>query len=241
MFPHPSRNPNQPDTARSVPLRDPSSNTRSSAHLEAATGLCETGRMLYARGWAMATSGNYSVILQRNPLRLLVTASGRHKGELVESDFVQLGASGEVVAGTGQPSAETELHLALAGVPGIGAILHTHSVWNTLLSEAYFAQGEIELFGFELLKALEGISTHAARVPIAIFDNTQDITALASELRPRLAACDLATRHAFLIRGHGLYTWGATLADARRHVEALEFLFEVVGRRLSLPSALPPR
>jgi methylthioribulose-1-phosphate dehydratase len=37
--------------------------------------------------------------------------------------------------------------------------------------------------------------------------------------------------HAFLLRGHGLYTWGTDVTQAVRHVEILEFLLEVTGRR----------
>lgn len=205
----------------------------------AARTLRETARLLYDHGWAFGTCGNYSVVLERDPLRLLVTASGKDKRALTDDDFVIVDGSGRPVDAAGpRPSAETRLHVVLAERAGAGAVLHTHSVWNTVLSDLYFPNGELVVGGYEMLKGLAGITTHETEARIAIFDNTQDIDALGELLAPRIAAGDPAVRHAFLIRGHGLYTWGADLAEARRHVEVLEFLFEVTARRRALTDAL---
>jgi methylthioribulose-1-phosphate dehydratase len=86
-----------------------------------------------------------------------------------------------------------------------------------------------------MLKGLSGVTTHEACVSIAVVPNTQDIAALAESLEGRLAAGDPDLRHGFLMAGHGLYTWGADLAEARRHIEVLEFLMEVLGTRRSIP------
>jgi len=194
-------------------------------------GLQETARLLYDRGWALGTSGNYSVVLEREPLRLLVTASGKDKRSLAEHDFVTVDETGTPLCGNGaRPSAETLLHTLIAPRTGAGAVLHTHSVWNTLLSQAHAARGALRISGYEMLKGLAGVTTHETEVAIGIVDNSQDIPALAQHVSARLHAADPAFRHGFLIRGHGLYTWGRDLAEARRHVEILEFLFEVVGR-----------
>jgi len=200
------------------------------ARTESARALCAIARRYYDRGWAFATSGNYSVVLQRDPLRLLLSASGRDKYALTEADFVVVDGDGvPVEAGSPSPSAETLLHVVLAADPDVGAVLHTHSHWNTVLSQRYFADRVLTLSGYEMLKGLRGVTTHESQVRIAIVDNTQDIRTLAEELRRRLARRDPDLRHAFLMRGHGLYTWGRDLAEARRHVEALEFLLAVAG------------
>lgn len=201
-------------------------------YLPAIRALQDVAALFYEHGWAYGTSGNYSVVLARQPLRLLITASGRDKRALRDDDFVVVDAQARPVRrGAPQPSAETWLHVVLAQQPGVGAILHTHSIWNTLLSEVHFAAGVVELAGFEMLKGLAGITTHHTRVHIPIYDNTQDIPALAEQLRTQFARPGQPPQHAFLMRGHGLYTWGRDLAEARRHVEILEFLLELAARR----------
>jgi methylthioribulose-1-phosphate dehydratase len=197
--------------------------------------LRETGGIFWQRGWSVGTSSNYSVVLDREPLELLITASGKDKGRLSRSDFVRVGANGKPMA-EGQPksSAETLLHVVAAQQPGVGAVLHTHSVWSTLLSDFFFPQGGFEIAGYEMLKGLEGITTHEAAVWMEIFENTQNIPELAEQVRERMSDAADPLLYGYLIRRHGLYTWGRDLAEARRHVEIFEFLFECVARRMVL-------
>jgi methylthioribulose-1-phosphate dehydratase len=179
----------------------------------------------------MATSSNYSCVLRRRPLRLLITASGCDKRCLREGDFVVVDEYGRgVEPGTQRPSAETMLHVAIADQDGIGAVLHTHSLWGTILSDRHYQDGELTIQGYEMLKGLTGVTTHEHQERVEIFENTQDIPELAGRVRAALADRTPPERHALLIRRHGLYTWGRNLAEARRHVEVLEFLFEVIGR-----------
>lgn len=199
--------------------------------------LRETGEYFHSRGWSLGTSSNYSIVVDREPLRLLLTASGKDKGRLGPDDFVLVDELGRAVEGTDpKPSAETMLHVVLAEQPGVGAVLHTHSVWGTVLSDLFHADGGLWIEGYEMLKGLSGVATHEHRHWVDIFENTQDIPALAAEVRARLVDAERPLTHGFLIRRHGLYTWGGDLDDARRHVEIFEFLFEVLGRRLTLSS-----
>jgi methylthioribulose-1-phosphate dehydratase len=197
--------------------------------------LREVGATFWQRGWSVGTSSNYSLVLNRDPLELLVTASGKDKGRLTRGDFVRVGADGKPTA-DGQPksSAETLLHVGAAQQPGVGAVLHTHSIWSTLLSDFYFPQGGFEITGYEMLKGLEGVTTHDHPGWVEIFENTQDIPALAQLVRERMADASDPLQHGYLIRRHGLYTWGRDLDEARRHVEIFEFLFECVARRMIL-------
>jgi len=203
--------------------------------MQAIQGLREIGREFHARGWSVGTSSNYSVVVSREPLELLVTASGKDKGRLAEADFVRVDKAGApTVAGQPKASAETQLHTILATQPDVGAILHTHSVWGTLLSQYYAAEGGFEIHDYEMLKGLEGVTTHEHAEWVAIFDNTQDISQLATEIAKQLQDPNRRWQHGFLIRQHGLYTWGQTLFEARRHIEILEFLFECLVRKISL-------
>ena len=201
-------------------------------------GLQDIGRRFYARGWSVGTSSNYSVVTSRDPLELLITASGKDKGQLTADDFVRIAADGQPLFDD-QPksSAETLLHTAIANDPNVGAVLHTHSVWGTLLSDLHFDNGFLTIAGYEMLKGLAGITTHEAATTIKIFDNTQDIASLATKFLEQRAAGEPGLTHAFLMRGHGLYTWGSDVDEARRHVEVLEFLFEVVGRKTHIANA----
>ena len=194
--------------------------------------LREVGAMLWQRGWSVGTSSNYSLVINREPLELLLTASGKDKGRLTRGDFVRVGANGKpTVEGQPKSSAETLLHVVAAQQPGVGAVLHTHSVWSTVLSDYFFSEGRIELSGYEMLKGLEGIATHETTVWVEIFDNTQNIPALAAQVRERMNDAADPLQYGYLIRRHGLYTWGRDLNEARRHVEVFEFLFECLGRR----------
>jgi methylthioribulose-1-phosphate dehydratase len=195
-------------------------------------GLCRAVGELGAQGWCQGTGGNFSVTLAREPLRLLVTRSGVDKRRLAPADLMLVGAGGEPVAGeTGKASAEAALHSRIVESTGAASVLHVHSVANTLLSEHFAEVGGFTVAGYEMLKGLQGIATHEAFVFVPILANSQDIPRLAVEVAALLA--ENPSLHGFLLAGHGLYTWGTSLAEAKRHVEIYEFLFECVARRTS--------
>ena len=192
--------------------------------------LCWAITDIHAKGWASGTGGNFSVVLSQQPLALLMAPSGVDKGLLQPEDLIEVNAHGEVLAGQGRASAETLLHLAIVQHTQAGAVLHTHSVFNTLLSDYYQPQGHLLLSGYEMLKGLEGIRTHTAIVQLPIVANSQDMTVLSEALRSHLPN----PAHGVLIAGHGLYVWGKTLFQARRHLEILEFLLELTYRKLAM-------
>jgi methylthioribulose-1-phosphate dehydratase len=218
----------------------------------AVRGLQAIGREFHGRGWSLGTSSNYSVVSSRDPLELLITASGKDKSALGDHDFVRVDARGTMVADgeAGVPpraaSAETLLHCMLASVlPDVGAVLHTHSVWGTMLSGLDASRGSLRLEGYEMLKGLEGIRTHETFEEVPIFPNSQDIADLAARIRRRFLGPEWTSPgpppfHGFLLARHGLYTWGRDLQEARRHIEIYEFLFEVVGRTRSLSATTLP-
>jgi methylthioribulose-1-phosphate dehydratase len=203
-------------------------------YTEQVEGLRRVGRIFWERGWSRGTSSNYSVVVERDPLMLLVTASGKDKGQLRGDDFVLVGASAEpALPDQPKSSAETWLHcIAASKFPDVGAVLHTHSVWSTLLSQRFAAQGGIMFEGFEMLKGLSGVTTHEHREWLPIFENTQDIPTLAETVAASHAAGRMA--HGYLIKGHGIYTWGKDLDEAFRHIEIWEFLLECLGRQIAM-------
>ena len=186
--------------------------------------LAEVGRLCYARGWAFGTSGNFSAVVGRAPLTVAITTSGVDKGLLEANQIVEIDEERRVLRGSGRPSAEAALHLAIVRARGAGAVLHTHSVWSTILSDG----ASLTLDGYEMLKGLDGVRTHEHEESLPIIDNSQDWAGQVPQVEAMLGRHSAA--HGFLIRRHGLYTWGRDLAEARRHVEILEFLFEATGR-----------
>jgi len=198
---------------------------------ELAEQLAAVGRHCYERGWALGTSGNFSAVVGAAPLTLAITTSGVDKGLLEASHIVAIDEQRRVVRGSGQPSAEATLHLAIVRARGAGAVLHTHSIWSTILSEAT-TDGALTIDGYEMLKGLDAVRTHEHRERLPIIENSQDWARAAPQVEVMLRENPEA--HGFLIRRHGLYTWGRDLAEAKRQIEILEFLFEVMGRKRGL-------
>jgi len=187
----------------------------------AAAGLIEAGRFFHSRGWVPATGGNFSTRAS-GAATIAITASGCHKGELTEADIILADLEGRSLDPKRKSSYETLLHCQIyQRLPQCGAVLHTHSIANTILSRRL---DRVNLTGYELLKVLDGITTHEVTVTIPVFDNDQDIARLAGTVDAEMQRGGV--RHGYLIRGHGLYAWGPTLAAARHRVEALEFMFE---------------
>jgi len=194
----------------------------------AAEELVDAARSFWSRGWALGTGGNFSVRVARDPLRFALSPTGADKGHLRIEQVLEVDESGRVLRGQGQPSGETPIHLSIVRARDAGAVFHTHSVWGTLVSERFAEDGGVSIFGYEMLKGLRGVATHKHREWLPVVENSQDVPKLARSIEAMLI--ERPELHGFLIRGHGLYTWGEDSAEARRHVEILEFLLEVLGR-----------
>src|SRR5947207_9859500 len=148
----------------------------------ASAALAGIGRIFYQKNWVLGTSGNFSAVICRDPFVLMITASGAHKGELSKADFLCLNSENSVVAGSGKPSAETLIHRAIIQECGAGAVLHTHSVWATLLSEVYGPAGGFTIRDYEMLKGLSGVQSHQHSEWLPILANSQDYVALSAQV-----------------------------------------------------------
>ncbi len=185
-----------------------------------ADALIEAGRTIHAQGWAPATSGNFSSRI--NDQEMAITVSGWHKGELTRDGIMRANLAGEALEPDKRPSAETRLHCQIyQRFSEIGAVLHTHSVQATLISR--IQKDELILEDYELLKAFAGIDTHQHTMTLPIFANDQNITRLAIQVDDYMATHPPI--NGYLIAGHGLYTWGSSIKETLRHLEAFEFLF----------------
>jgi methylthioribulose-1-phosphate dehydratase len=184
--------------------------------------LVDACRWIGAKGWAPATGGNMSVRQDANLCWL--SESGKDKGSLTDDDFLQVDITTHQVPSGRKPSAETGLHTLIYRLfPEAGAVLHVHTVNATVLSRVE-KSAELVLHGYEMQKSLRGQSSHLDEVAIPVFDNDQDIDALARRIEHYASERPLS--YGFLLRGHGLTCWGRDVAEARRHLEGLEFLFE---------------
>ena len=200
---------------------------------EIATGLAVVARGFHGRGWLLGTSGNLSAVVQREPLQIAMSPSGVDKGELKPEQILWIDEEARIVAQQpGKPSDESLLHIRIVKERGAGAVLHTHSIWNTILSDFYAADGGVRIEGYEMLKGLQGVPTHEHAEWLPIVENSQDMSALAETIGETLNKHKAA--HGFLLRRHGLYSWGENLAQAKRHIEILEFLLETIGRTLHI-------
>lgn len=196
---------------------------------EIAEGLAAVAKGFHGRGWLLGTSGNLSAVVQREPLRLAMSPSGVDKGELTPEQVLLIDENARIMsAHGGKPSDESLLHIRIVKERGAGAVLHTHSIWNTILSDLHASEGGVTIDGYEMLKGLQGVRTHEHTEWLPIIDNSQDMPALAEAVGKALSEHKEA--HGFLLQRHGLYSWGDTLAQAKRHIEILEFLLETMGR-----------
>ena len=202
--------------------------------VQLAASLASIAKSFHTRGWLLGTSGNLSAVVQREPLRLAMSPSGVDKGELNPDQLLTIDENARLVSdhSNAKPSDESLLHLRIVQQRGAGAVLHTHSVWNTMLSDLYAPQNGINIEGYEMLKGLQGVRSHEHSEWLPIIPNSQDMHALANTVGDTLN--NHGAIHGFLLERHGLYSWGDTLAQAKRHIEILEFLLETLGRTLLL-------
>ena len=198
---------------------------------ELASSLASVAKTFHARGWLLGTSGNLSAVVQREPLHLAMSPSGIDKGELTAQQVLTIDEHAKVISDHGgKPSDESLLHICIVKQRGAGAVLHTHSVWNTMLSDLFSAEGGVNIQGYEMLKGLQGVCTHEHSEWLPIVKNSQDMQTLADTIA--LTLDEHKAAHGFLLERHGLYSWGENLAQAKRHIEILEFLLETFGRTL---------
>lgn len=193
----------------------------------AVDAIIDAGRRMDARGWVSATAGNISVRLDAE--RFAITRSGNHKGYLTSEHVIQVDLDGRAMM-PGRLSAETVLHAQLYRLlPAVGAVVHAHSVANTVLS--LLSPGGMVFEGYEIVKAFPGFSSHEDIAELPVFQNDQDIVRLADVLEPYIVG---GLPLGYLIAGHGCHMWGPDMPTALARLEGLEFMLacELETRKL---------
>ncbi len=189
--------------------------------------LAVIARWAHGKGWAPATSTNYSVRLpdQAAPALCVITSSGVDKEWICADQMLAVDSAGEPVGASSlKPSAETLLHTMLYRTVEAGAVLHTHSLAAAVLSRVAGKHRRLVFSGWEILKGLNGVETHDGKVVLPVFPNSQDVRALAASIEPCLR--QERPLYGFLLEGHGLYAWGRDLTEAKRHLEVYEFVLQ---------------
>lgn len=201
---------------------------------QCADAIADAARELSALGWTPATSSNFSMRVDAG--HAAITVSGRPKGRLGRDDVMLIDLDGHAVGTDARPSAETALHTQIyRRWPQMNAVLHTHSRTQSVASRLFAGEGVVRLQGWELQKAISGYHTHESMLEIPVFPNTQHMPELVARVDAWLDAGK--PLHAYLIDGHGIYTWGRDMAETQRHLEALEFL---LGCELDLKKLRAP-
>lgn len=191
----------------------------------AGTVLAREAARFAGLGWMRGTSGNLSVVISDDPVRLAVTASGLDKGELGPDDLVVVDGAGVPVAadqGPGtprKPSAEAALHARVVALTGARAVFHVHTLQAVLAGARW--PGGVELSDMEMLKGI-GRSAHDDKVVVPVIDNSQDM----AELGDRLEAAMVEGVPAVIVASHGMYVWGKDPLQTRHHVEIVQWLLE---------------
>lgn len=168
--------------------------------------MLEIGRLCYQRNLLVAMDGNLSARLPSG--QILCTKSGCHKGFLSESDLVVIDINGKLLRGSGQPTSEMEMHLAVYNArPDVKAIVHAHpplsiaftiagqSLAHCVLPEVVLTLGVIPTIPY----ATTGTSVLAQKVGEAIVDHD-----------------------AILLDRHGAVCAGTTLLEAFCRLETME-------------------
>jgi len=198
--------------------------------------IIEAGRRMAERNWVPATAGNISVRLPGD--RVAITRSGFHKAHLSADAVMAVDLHGAPEDPALRPSAETGLHCGIyRAFPDTRAVVHGHSIANTVLSRR--AGDTIRLEGYELLKVLPGLDTHAAAVALPVLDNDQDIPRLQAAVEARWARMAAPALPGYLIRGHGIYVWGPDMDAALARLEGLEFMLACKMAAISLGGSDP--
>ncbi|MDF2835251.1 MAG: methylthioribulose-phosphate dehydratase [Paenibacillus sp.] len=205
------------------------SSVRTEQKQSALAELREVKELFASRGWFPGTSGNLSVRVgdySPEQFQFAITASGKDKTVHTPEDYLFVDQDGKPCESTSlKPSAETLIHCEIYRLTGAGAIFHVHTVFNSVISEYFWDRKSVPVDGVELIKGFN-IWDEEAHIDIPIVSNFAHIPSIVPEITERLTD----RIPGILLRKHGIYAWGANAFEAKRHLEAFEFLFEYVYR-----------
>lgn len=183
--------------------------------------LCELMRRFYVLGWVSGTGGGISI---KDPAGgYWLAPSGVHKELLSPDDLFRFEDDLETCVEPRNGGKLTEcfpLFQTIFRARGAGAVIHSHSIWSSLVTRV--CEGDFSIVDFEMQK---GISGHGVFSPlrVPIIANTEREPELTGALAEALERDERA--FAVLVRGHGVYIWGDDWKQAKRHAECYDYLF----------------
>lgn len=175
------------------------------------------------KGWSPATSTNYSFI---HDDKIVISKSGVDKEFFTNEDFIEIDGKGNPLPEFEgiKTSAETLIHCFIyEHFPSTQCILHTHSLASTILPTLKNNNSSLNFEGYEIIKGIRGNVTHETSIQLPVFDNEQDMPEFCRVLTSRK---DELSNFGFLMNKHGLYAWGDSIMEAKRHLETWEFLLQ---------------
>jgi L-fuculose-phosphate aldolase len=174
--------------------------------------ICKVGRWMYRQGFVVASEGNLSVKL--DAYRILVTPAGVCKGRLLPHELIVTDLQGSVVAGSGQPSSELQMHLLCYRLrPLVRAVCHAHPPTATGFAATGRALEEA---------VLPEVVSVLGKIPLAPY-GTPGTRELCAGLEPLVRSYD-----AILLENHGVVTCGEDLVTAYQHMETVEHFARVM-------------
>ncbi|MDO9183820.1 MAG: methylthioribulose 1-phosphate dehydratase [Bacteriovorax sp.] len=186
-------------------------------------------RLLNTLGHNPATSGNYSLRSLTSPEIALVSESAIDKSKFTENNFLPVyyqtrQMHPDYISSNRKSSDETDIHLSIYQITNANCVLHSHMLDALLFADLFKDESFATIEGLELLKGFKGIKTHDLKINIPCFENTQDIASLAELIKP--AILGQKNNYGLLLRGHGIYVWGESVEEAKRHLEVFEYIFK---------------
>ena len=186
--------------------------------------MIDAARDFYRFGWLGGSSGNMSFRFDDDTV--VITSTGGHKGALDPGDFVDVDLQGDPKTDGADPSVDTDIHLAIYEyVEDAGAVVHVHHLQAALCSDRDQKRGSTHFHELRMLHAL-GVEGDEPTCEIPVLDNPAEVDELATLVEDALRDADSPPIACLNVHNHGLYVWGRTIDEARRHVEACAYLFE---------------
>lgn len=205
--------------------------------------VCELCRNFFEAGWVTGTGGSISI---RHGNRIYMTPSGVQKERIAPDELFVLDIDGNVLSTpamkptfTPKLSDCSPLFLHAFKQRHAGAVLHSHALSTNLVTSLCEGQAAFRISHQEMIKGIAGHG-YFDELVVPIIENTAHEHELADALGECIANNPKSC--AVLVRRHGMYVWGKTWEEAKRHGECLHYLFEVAlsMKRLGMDFNSPP-
>ena len=193
----------------------------------------EENQKLCTYGLITLTWGNVSGIDRESGL-VVIKPSGIPYAQMKPEDMVVVDLQGNRVEGKWNPSSDLATHLVLyRNFPEIGGVVHTHSRWATIMSQA---GREIPALGTTHADTFYGAVPCTRKLtPKEIFDNYEEETGnvIVETFRDR----NVMDVPGVLVHSHGPFSWGKNPLKAVENAVVLEEVAMMAWHTLAMNPA----